>query len=926
MHVIGDIYQDDEALINKRDLRLGLHDYHAQKPFLVDFIKRKRALILDKARKKLDSGHYKGVKSARDIANGYDLLISEVFSFATENIFSSEKAAKTPAQMALIATGGYGAGKLAPFSDIDILFLLADHPKTAQKKTIEYLLRLFWDSGFKIGYSVRVMKDLAQDVKKDLVFCTSMLDSRLLAGNVQLYQKWLKQFQRARKTITKRRFVKAKLVERDIRHELSGRSRYLVEPNIKNGKGGLRDLQTLWWLAQFCYDAKSGEDLLNAGLFHQDEYQKLSDCEAFLWEVRCHLHFLGESQEQLSFHIQPILAQKMGFGDEGGLSGVEHFMKNYFRMAKQAGDLTRILCAMLEDDQAKPKPRLSHFIKKLVSPKKTKNGLGRDFYIEGGRLNIASPNLFLDKPTQMMRFFHIAALYDLNFHPKALNQINNALHLITDDYRQDPINNQIFLDILTSRKNPAHTLRAMNEVGFLGLFILEFGAIVAQMQFNMYHHYTVDEHLLNAIGLCSVIERKGLEQIANAKKILSKIDKEPYHRAALYIAILTHDIAKGQEGDHSTKGAEICEKLALRLTLPPAHASLARWLVEKHLLMSDVAQKRDLADPKTVRDFAREVENIPRLDLLFALTMVDIHAVGPNVLNQWKGQLLTTLYQATLDEIKTPMRVKFSPQRDKITRLSRTRLNDALEGWSQHEKSDYLQLHDADYWVNVDYETQKRHAYLWKEWQKTKSLTLSIEDKAEKSASEIVILSPDHPGLFARLAGACAINGVRIIDARIFTSNNGLAFDSFYVQTEKKEAIKNANHIARLTKTIKNLHQGSMRALDEIDKKEKKTKKHRLSSIFSFEPKIEFDNDASDQYSVIEVECVDHSGLLYQLALTIFNQDLFLSSAHIATYGERAVDVFYVKNNLGQKITDLDKQNTIRVALKNACRAMRTAQ
>ncbi len=900
-------------LIDREHFTQSLKKTQSNHAALIDLVRKTRGEVLAAAQKNLEEKNFHGNQCARAIAISHDVILSELFSFITQDVFPCANPTKTE-KLTLLATGGYGRGLLAPFSDIDLLFLLPYKATPWSEQVVEYMLKILWDAGLKIGHNVRSVKNTASAATFDMIVCTALLDARRLSGDEPLYESFQKQFAHVKRKITAKRFVKAKLEERDQRHLQAGQSRYLVEPNIKNGKGGLRDLQTLWWLANFCYGAQAGRDLWQLGLFTRAEYQQLYKCEALLWEVRCHLHFLcGQAQERLNFHFQRGLAARMGYqsaSQRQPLLAVEQFMKSYFRAAKHAGDLTRILCAVLEEREAKPRPRLSRLIARA---RELSRGKKNNFFVDRGRLNINHKEVFGQNAINLLRFFHIAAAHDLKFHPEALSRVRHALKYITPTLRRDKTANQLFLDILTSRKNPARILRVMNETGLLGRFIPDFGRIVAQMQFNMYHHYTVDEHLIHAIGHLAESEQKSASKLA--AKVFRQIGKQPLGREIVYVAVFTHDIAKGRKGDHSQEGAKVARQLALRLGLAQSDAATAEWLVEKHLLMSDVAQKRDLADPKTISDFVAQVKTLERLNLLYALTVVDIRAVGPGVWNDWKAQLLDNLYQLAVAEFDRTHRTHHAPARAQAARRQRREVSEQIADWPQAARRDYLKLHNDAYWLNVGMNTQLRHARLWQEWGESTPFAFLAEDIPQRAVSEITFITQDHPGLFSRLVSAFEISGLYVIDARIFTARNGLAFDTFWVQTAERKAICDQAHIQRIRETAVKVLAGALLVPDEISKKQLCDMQAQPASVFQIKPKISFDNQASDEHTIIEVEGVDRAGLLHGLALQIFRQGLVLSSAHIATYGERVVDVFYLKDSTGQKITAANRQKNIRAAL-----------
>ncbi len=900
-----------KLLIDKENLDRALHATQKNQQTLTQIVSTARQEILNSAHDNLLQKFYQGTQCAEEIARAVDVLMTSLFTYISQEVFPRPNPTKAE-RLTLLAIGGYGQGKLAPFSDIDLLFLLPGKNTQWGEQTIELMLKILWDSEFKIGHSVFNVKQIPKRAKEDLVFCTSLLNIKHLSGDEELFLTLKKQIEKTKKIIGVRTFVKAKLTERDIRHEKEGRSRFLVEPNIKNGKGGLRDLQTLWWLVKFCY----GED---SNIFSKEANQKLSACENFLWEVRCYLHFLcGAPQEKLSFQHQQALTQAMNFlnpnvGEEQTIEALEKFMKNYFLVAKEAGSLTRILCAELEAQQAKPQPRISRLIKKIT--KTTKDiQLTEDFLLERGRLKATTENLFTQKPLMILRYFELAALHRVNFHPSSLNQIRNALPHLPKTLRLDKNANEMFLNILAKHPDPARILRTMNETGnetgFLGWFIPAFGNIVAQMQFNRYHHYTVDEHIIHAVELLDHLEQAGIKEINRARLLARRLAKQNL-RAVLYIAIFTHDIAKGQKGDHSQRGAEVCYALATRLGLTEENAHLAAWLVENHLLMSDCAQKRDLNDDKTIKNFVKKIQTIERLKLLFLLTIVDIQAVGPGTWNGWKAQLLNKLYELAFAELKTPFRIQHAQKARRQRRKLAARLT-----WSEKEKRAYLKLHKNTYWNHTSEQTQKTHALLWETWREKTPFAFHVKNSESQAHSEMTIITPDHPGLFSRIVGAIVINKGIITDARIFTSDNGLAFDSFWIQNQNQAPL-DETHSQRLKATIEKVLLGKLLPYEEITKKQNVIASKE--NVFNIKPKIILDNELSDECSVIEVECLNNPYLIYATAQKMFREGLILSSAHITTYGERAVNVFYVKDTFSQKITDKEKQTYLKNELLKVC-------
>ena len=578
--------------------------------------------------------------------------------------------------MAVVAQGGYGRGLLAPGSDIDLLFLLPYKQTAWGESVAEYMLYLLWDLGFKVGHATRTIAQCVRLSLSDMTIRTALLDARLILGDEKLFADFQHRFRKDVLETDARAFIAAKLAEQDARHSRAGASRYLVEPNIKEGTGGLRDLHTLHWLAKHLYPDKAEEEFVEAGVFTPHEYRSFRRCEAFLWTVRCNLHFLTDRpEERLSFDLQRAMAERLGYRSHAGLSAVERFMKHYFLIAKEVGQLTRIVCSALELKQLKSVPTLDTLLAPFSWRRRAKLRRTSDFRIENGRISTVDKDAFVKDPVNFIRLFVFADENQAAFSPEVLRQIRANFRLIDDNLRGNPTANRLFMRLLTDARDPEGTLRKMNEAGVLGRFVGDFGRVVSMMQFNMYHHFTVDEHLLRTIGFLSGIERG---KLSVDHPVSSEVVRTIDNRRALYVAALLHDIAKGRDEDHSIAGARIARELGPRLGLTASETETAAWLVEHHLTMSLFAQSRDLNDPKTIRDFAELVQSRERLKLLLILTVADIRAVGPGVWTGWKGQLLRTLYFET-----EPLLGGGHTELTRTERVSRTQdaLRERLAGW-----------------------------------------------------------------------------------------------------------------------------------------------------------------------------------------------------------------------------------------------------
>ena len=855
-------------------------------------------------RAELEAGKLTGQETARALSEIQDGFIQVLYDFATKHFYYAQNPTASE-HLSIVATGGYGRGELAPGSDIDLLFLRPYKETSWGESVVEFILYMLWDLGLKVGHAARSLPETMRLAKQDVTVRTALIEARYLAGDLKLFDDLRKQFRAEATAAAGLDFVKAKLAERDARHARQGESRYFVEPNIKEGKGGLRDLQTLYWIGKYLYREDDAAALVKHHVFTRDEYETFRKAEAFLWDVRIRLHYLtGRAEERLSFDSQPELAKQMEYSGADARRAVEAFMKAYFLVAKDVGDLTRIFCAALEEQNHKPKPSLSRLLPGFLKPRSGEE----DFFVENGRLN-ARAQTFTHDPVNLLRIFHIADEKNIDVHPDALRTITRSLDLITDDVREDPEANRTFLSILSSRRDPERALRWMNESGVFGRFVPEFGRVVGMMQFNMYHHFTVDEHLIRAVGHVAAIERGELKA---EHPLSTDVVKRIKSREALYCAMLLHDIAKGMPGDHSDEGAEIAGRLCPRWGLSPEDTAAVAWLVKNHLVMSDTAQRRDISDPKTVRDFVDIVQTPEMLRLLLVLTVADIRAVGPGVWNGWKGQLLRELYY----EAEALMTGGDSaPARATRIKQAKDGLAARVADLPTAGRERDLARHQDSYWLTFDDAAHERHARLMARADETGDLiALTAESNDFRAVTEIVIYTPDHPGLFSKLASAISASGGSVVDAKAFTTTDGFALDVFSVQDADGGPFGNDARVERLRQTISNMLTGQMRPATVFPKR----REGRRAKAFRVRPRVNFDNAASITATVVEVEGLDRPGLLYDVTQALFASGLSISSAIVSTYGERAMDVFYVRDGFGHKITHPDRLKSVEGRLLQA--------
>ena len=792
-------------------------------------------------------------------------------------------------RLAVVAVGGYGRGELAPHSDVDLLFL---HPYKRAPRTeqiVESMLYLLWDLGLKVGHAVRSVEECLRLARQDHVIATTLLDARAVAGDRRLFNELRRRFDAEVARGTEVAFLEAKLAERDARHARLGDSRYVLEPNIKDGKGGLRDLHTLLWIAKYLYRILGMDDLVRLGVLTEKEARRFAKAQNFLWTLRCHLHLTaGRTGDLLTFDTQTAIGRKLGYTDHAGTLGVERFMKHYFLTAKTVGDLTRIVCAAIEAE---------HKRRPFVALDAGVPG----FAVEGDRLSVTEDDVFARAPVNLLRLFHLAHERGLDIHPNALKLVTRNLGLIDARLRSEPEANRLFLEMLTSPKGPEGVLRRLNEAGVLGRFVPDFGRVVAQMQHDMYHVYTVDEHTIRAIGILSRIERGLLRE---DHPLASEIVHKVLSRRVLYLAVLLHDIAKGRGGNHPALGGQIAERMGPVLGLEPEETEAVAWLVRYHVAMSETAFKRDLSDPQAIADFVALVQSPERLRLLLVLTVCDIRAVGPSVWNGWKAALLRELYRRA--ERIMSGGLSGGAEASGLA-AAKAGLAQALTGWSEADIDAHLSRLPTSYALSLEPDTLARHARLLREHDLSQApYVMGVRVDAGRAVTEVAIAASDRPGLFASLAGAIAAAGADIVDARIGTTADGVALDTFWIQ-EAPTAPNAAGGAFADAHRLRHLREVIARALDgRIDLAAALSGRRGLPSrtrVFQVPARVLIDDKASATHTVIEVNGRDRPGLLYDLTRTLAAHKLQVSSAKISTYGERVVDVFYVKDAFGLKVT-----------------------
>jgi [protein-PII] uridylyltransferase len=890
---------DRLALSETLNARVGPGESAANRRILIEILKEALKSGFAEIRERFEHGAF-GSEAVREHSFLMDQLLRVLYDFITERLFPLPNPTAGE-HLSLVAVGGYGRGELAPYSDVDLLFLLPYKMTPHTEQVIEYMLYALWDLGLKVGQATRSVEECLRQARADMTIRTALLEARYIWGDQKLYQELKRRYETEILREGAADFIEAKLAERDERHRRLGDSRYQVEPNVKEGKGGLRDLHSLFWMAKYTYRVDNVQKLVEFGVFSEEESARFARAQNFLWTVRCHLHYVtGRPEERLTFDLQSEIGRRMGYTDHAGTRGVERFMKHYFLIAKDVGDLSRIFCAVLEDEQRR-KPRLAW---NPWAPKKKAVG---NFIVEGHWLTVAQESAFRNDPVNLIRIFRVTQEQKLDIHPKALRLITQSLRLIDNPLRDHPQANRLFLEILTAPADAETALRRMNEAGVFGRFIPDFGRVVAQMQYDMYHVHTVDEHTLIAIGNLNRLENGELKTEA---PVASSLIGSIASRRALYMAVLLHDIAKGRGGDHSQLGEKVALKLCPRLGLTAEETEQVAWLVRWHLLMSNIAFRRDIDDAKTIQDFVDAVQSPERLKLLLILTVADIRAVGPHTWNGWKAGLLRDLYRRAMDVMSGGL---VAEARDTRIAAAQEAVRRLLPDFTEAEFAAFVQRGYPFYWLSFDAETHARHARLMREAERMQ-LPLMVDKRvdAQKAVTEITLYTADHPGLFSRIAGALAVSGANIVDARIMTMANGMALDTFWVQDATGGAFDRPDKLARLAVQFENVLSGRLKPHIELARP---TPFQSRTRVFAVAPRVLIDNKASNSHTVIEVNGRDRPGLLYALTRALTSINLQISSAKISTYGEKVIDVFYVKNIFGLKITHEAKLKEIREML-----------
>lgn len=799
--------------------------------------------------------------------------------------------------LALVAVGGYGRGELHPGSDVDLLIVTDGALDPGAEAGLSVFLTQLWDLGLLIGHSVRSVRECVDQAAADVTVATNLMETRLLAGNPSLLES-IRERTSPERIWPAREFFEAKLEERGRRYARYGESAYKLEPNVKEGPGGLRDIQMVGWVAKRHLRASSLHELVGHGFLTETEFGALLDGQAYLWRVRFALHDLaGRAEDRILFDYQVPLANLFGFRDHEHNLGVEQFMQQYYRTVMELERLNEML--------------LQHYREEILYPERDAAvvPLNRRFQTYKGFLEVTRDDVFQRNPSALLELFLV-----LQQHPEihgvrasTIRLLREHRHLIDESFRSDLANRSLFMEILRQPSGITHEFRRMNRYGILAAYWPSFSLIVGRMQYDLFHIYTVDEHTLIVLRN---LRRMSLEQYADELPFCSRLFSRIPKPEILYLSALFHDIAKGRGGDHSELGAVEAESFCLHHGLSAFDARKVAWLVRNHLLMSVTAQRKDISDPAVVNSFARAAGNINRLTYLYLLTVADIRATNPDLWNSWKESLLTELYHSAHRAIRRGLHNPLH-NREVIEEASSSAAGILdRKGFTRHE---YEKL-----WSNFSRDYFLRHSGRDIAWQTGAILRhgdpleplVLIREEAERGSTEIFVFAPDHNHLFALATCVLTSLGLNILDARIITAEHGYTLDTFYVLDESSEPIRSRERRAEIASSLGLALRNPERQPEEVPRRTSRRIQH-----FSFTPVIRFFEDEGDSSTRMELISVDQSGLLCKVGKAFIQSGVLVAGARIATLGAQAEDIFYITDLERNPVTSRADREKIRRAL-----------
>jgi len=800
-------------------------------------------------------------------------------------------------KIALVAVGGYGRGELHPASDIDLLILLKGNQHERYANSIQDFLTFLWDIGVEVGQSVRSIKQCVIEAKQDITVATNLMEARLLCGLEKLYLKLQKKVS-PKKIWPSHKFFAAKLAEQTARHHRFGDTAYNLEPNIKENPGGLRDLQMIGWVVKRHYGATKLHDLVNHGFLTEAELKSLIDCQNFLWRIRIGLHLLaGRREDRLLFDLQRTLAKQFGYEDDEKRLAVEKFMKDYYRTVLELSRLNEMLLQLFDEVILNSRERIKIKV------------INKRFQSRNGFLEVNSPKAFEYFPFSLLELFLIMAQHPelRGVRAETIRLVRNNLSHINDDFRNDVRCQSLFMEILKQPVGVTHELRRMHRYGILARYIPLFGNIVGQMQHDLFHVYTVDEHTM---FLIRNLRRFTVEEFSQEFPLCSKLIKNVPKQELLYLAGFFHDIAKGRGGDHSELGAEDAAEFCKQHGLSQYDSNIVSWLVRNHLIMSVTAQRKDTSDPTVIYEFAQRVGSQEKLNYLYLLTVADIRATSPGLWNAWKDSLLKELYFATSSAFRRGLEnpIDISEKIQQIKEEAKTKLlersinAEAIDKLWDTLEDDYFMRHNPD---EIAWQTQ---AILQSD--NRDDHIILVREQTFRGGTELFVYTHDKKYLFALLTAGLERLGLSIIDARIITSKDGYALDTFIILDSDGNIIDSKHRVADIYKKLKSLLDNP--TYENLLANQPNQIMSRRLKHFPIATEITFRTDTRNLVTIMEVVSRDRPGLLARIAMALVNCNAQVLNAKIATFGERAEDIFYITDEDYKPIDNVELLNKLR--------------
>jgi len=806
----------------------------------------------------------------------------------------------------LVAVGGYGREEMHPASDVDLLLLLKEEPDDKSSEQLSDFVTTLWDFGLEIGHSVRTLDECVSEAEKDLTVITNLIESRYLCGNQDLF-KQLHDKISVDKIWSSTEFFNAKLVEQKQRYNRYGDTAYRVEPNLKDGPGGLRDLQTIGWIALREFGTHSLKELssfnlIDFSLLNKEEYQALIEARDFLWQVRFALHQItGRKEDRLLFDHQRDLAHSFGYTDDENNQSIESFMQRYYRTITELERLNEMLLGLLRE----------HI---LQTNKITPTPINDYYSHVGGYLQLTPETLFETHPHTLLEVFHIMQIVPevKGLTPKTLRELKRHRHLINDEFRNNDHHKQIFINIMSEHKGITFALHRMNRYGVLAAYIPAFENIVGRMQYDLFHAYTVDDHTINVIrNIRRLSTKEGMEELP----FCSKIFKNLQIPMILYLAGLFHDIAKGRGGSHSEKGAVDAFDFCISHGINRHDSGTVSWLVKNHLELSSTAQRKDITDPEVIQKVVDTVVIQPRLDYLYLLTICDIKGTNPTLLNNWKHSLLKDLYRAT----KRQLHSNHSANKNSTELIERKK----KAVIAQLQKHNFDQKTIEIFWNRFNHRYILQHTVASLSWhineilpKNSETPTIKLLANEKNNSSLLFIYTKDHKNLFIKITSILEQQNLNIVAARINTSKDGYVLDTLNLLTaDNKMLILEEDQDQLIEKLESSL---SLNATDEPDYNFNQYRTPRQLKHFDTPTRVYFDLDEARQQTIITITTADSVGLLTRISHVFNEQGLNIHDAKIATLGEMAEDIFHVTTKGDHIISDENKQELIRSAIIKA--------